>query len=81
MVRDKIKSMEVNADVYKQYNNMVDAELAKTAWNDPSCMSWYKSGATGKVTNNLPDSLEGYWAKTRLVNLDDFDIQKVTQCS
>lgn len=74
MVRDKIKTMEVKVDVYKQYNDKVDADLLKTAWADPGCKSWYKVGATGKVTNNLPDSLEGYWAKTRLVNLDDFDI-------
>jgi len=73
MVRDNLKSIEVNADVYKKYNDLVDAELEKTAWADKSCMSWYKSGKTGKVTNNLPDSLEGYWAKTRMANMDDFD--------
>jgi len=75
MVRDNIKTLEVKADVHKQYNDNIEAELLKTAWADPGCKSWYKVGATGKVTNNLPDSLEGYWAKTRMVNLDNFEIQ------
>jgi len=75
MVRDNIKTLEVKADVHKQYNDNIEAELLKTAWADPGCKSWYKVGATGKVTNNLPDSLEGYWAKTRMVNLENFEIQ------
>lgn len=73
MVRNSLKELSVKPEVHDKYNKMIDEELKWTAWADTSCQSWYKSGATGKVTNNLPMGLEEFWAKTRRVDLDDFD--------
>lgn len=76
MVRDGLKEISVKPEVYTEYNKLIDKELAWTAWADNSCQSWYKSGATGKVTNNLPMSLEEFWSRTRSANLDDFNTKK-----
>jgi 4-hydroxyacetophenone monooxygenase len=73
MARDGLKELSVKSEVHDKYNEMIDKELKWTAWADTSCQSWYKNGATGKVTNNLPMGLEEFWAKTRRVDLDDFD--------
>lgn len=72
MVRDGFKEMSVKTRVHDEYNEMITKELKWTAWDDKACMSWYKSGTSGKVTNNLPMALEEFWARTRRVNLDDF---------
>jgi 4-hydroxyacetophenone monooxygenase len=73
MVRDGLKEFSVKPKVHDEYNEMIDKELLWTAWADPGCKSWYKSGATGKVTNNLPMGLEEFWSRTRRVNLGDFN--------
>jgi len=73
MVRDGYKEMSVKPTVHDKYNEMITRELKWTAWDDKGCMSWYKSGNAGKVTNNLPMGLEEFWALTRRVNLDDFN--------
>jgi 4-hydroxyacetophenone monooxygenase len=77
MVRDGLKELSVKQDVHDKYNDMITEELKWTAWNDSGCSSWYKKGATGKVTNNLPMGLEEFWSKTRRVNLDDFDKKRL----
>jgi len=76
MVRSDIYKMSVKEDVHDEYNRFITEELKWTAWNDNRCNSWYKNGKTGKVTNNLPMALEEWWNRTRLVNLDDFDVRK-----
>jgi len=73
MVRDGYKELSVKAEVHDDYNSYITKELKWTAWDDKGCMSWYKNGSSGKVTNNLPMGLEEFWAKTRMVDLDDFD--------
>jgi len=73
MVRDGLKEISVNKKVHDKYNDMISKELKWTAWDDKSCRSWYKNGATGKVTNNLPMGLEEFWSLTRRANMDDFD--------
>jgi len=73
MVRDDLKELSVKPKVHDEYNDFITKELKWTAWDDPGCVSWYKSGATGKVTNNLPMGLEEFWSLTRKVNLNDFD--------
>jgi len=73
MVRDGHKEIAVKPEVFDKYNQYIDQELKWTAWDDDSCTSWYKSGATGKVTNNLPMGLEDFWARTRFASMDEFD--------
>jgi len=73
MVRNDLKEMSVKPRVFEEYNEMITKELKWTAWDDQSCRSWYKQGNTGKVTNNLPMSLEEFSARTRIVTLADFN--------
>lgn len=75
MIRDGLKEISVKKKVHDEYNDMISKELKWTAWDDKSCRSWYKNGATGKVTNNLPMGLEEFWSLTRRANMDDFDKQ------
>lgn len=72
MVRDGLKEISVKPEVHDKYNEMITKELKWTAWGDKSCRSWYKNGATGKVTNNLPMGLEVFWSMTRRANMNVF---------
>merc|ERR1711957_240670 len=65
--------MEVKQETFGNYNLLVDKALAKSAWADPACVSWYKVGATGKVGNNSPWSLEEYCERVRRLNLGDYN--------
>ena len=73
MVRDDLKEISVKPEVHDKYNDFITKELKWTAWDDPGCVSWYKKGNAGKVTNNLPMGLEEFWSATRKANMDDFD--------
>ena len=75
MVRDGLKEISVKPEVHDEYNDFITQELKWTAWDDPGCVSWYKRGNAGKVTNNLPMGLEEFWSRTRRANLDDFDVK------
>lgn len=73
MVRYGYKELAVKPEVHEEYNDYITQELKWTAWDDQRCVSWYKSGKAGKVTNNLPMGLEEFWGRTRMVHLEDFN--------
>jgi len=68
--------ISVKDSKFREYNEYITKELKWTAWADEGCRSWYKTGATGKVTNNLPMGLEAFTALTRKPDLvRDFDCE------
>ena len=73
MVRDGVQRLQVKQEVHDEYNRYITQELKWTAWDDQRCVSWYKRGKSGKVTNNLPMGLEAFWKRTRMVDLHDFN--------
>jgi hypothetical protein len=68
-----LTSLDVNAQVMRQYNVRMQSELADTVWV-ARCDSWYKNAA-GKVVNNWPHSTLAYWWHMRAPDFTDFDMQ------
>ncbi len=68
-----LTSLDVNAQVMRQYNARMQQELADTVWV-ARCDSWYKNAA-GKVVNNWPHSTLAYWWHMRAPDFTDFDMQ------
>lgn len=65
------KSLEVREDIYRVYNERVDAANRKRAWGFSKVNSWYKDDS-GRVTQNYPFSLPEFYKKTNKVEPDDF---------
>jgi len=61
-----LKFLDVRADVARAYNQWVQRRLRRTVW-DAGCNSWYKT-ASGKITNNWPQSTVSFWWRTRRVD-------------
>jgi len=73
LLSHQLASLDVNADVMRQYNARMQRELADTVWV-ARCDSWYKNDA-GKVVNNWPHSTLAYWWHMRAPDFTDFDMQ------
>jgi 4-hydroxyacetophenone monooxygenase len=69
-----LKSLEVDPDVFDAFNDMVDEGNLNVAWGAENVKSWYKNKA-GRVTQNWPFKLLGYWTQTRSPDPDDFHLQ------
>ncbi|TXS93777.1 NAD(P)/FAD-dependent oxidoreductase [Parahaliea maris] len=67
-----LRSLDVNANVMRDYNRYIQKELDGTVWV-ASCDSWYKNAA-GKVVNNWPRSTTYYWWHMRAPEFTDFDM-------
>ena len=65
------KSLECRQDVHDAYNEVIDEGNLNVAWGAPNVRSWYKNKA-GRVTQNWPFKLLGYWTRTKAANPDDF---------
>jgi 4-hydroxyacetophenone monooxygenase len=63
MISERLRSMEVLAEVNEAYNEKVQALSQTLAWGHPGVQSWYKN-SQGKVVNNSPFSFEEYWKIT-----------------
>jgi 4-hydroxyacetophenone monooxygenase len=64
MVDEKLKSLDVRADVYDEYNRKIDQANARMSWGVEGVSSWYKS-PTGRVSQNWPLHTVDFWAMTR----------------
>jgi cation diffusion facilitator CzcD-associated flavoprotein CzcO len=51
--------MEVTPMAQSRFFEMLQSQLAKTVWADPSCHSWYKNDK-GEITQNWGDSCTAY---------------------
>ena len=74
MLNQGITALEVKAGVNAQYNEDVQRRSRQLAWGHPGVQSWYKNSA-GRVVNNSPFSLHGYWEVTHDLDLADYDVE------
>ena len=72
LLTHQLKSMEVNKQVLRAYNEKMQGDMTKTVWV-ASCQSWYKNAA-GKVVNNWPNSATNYYFHMREPEMSDFDL-------
>jgi hypothetical protein len=57
-----------------EYNVEIQEVLRKTNFNDPRCMSWYKT-AEGNITNNWSGTVVDYQKMMSKVSWDDFEME------
>jgi cation diffusion facilitator CzcD-associated flavoprotein CzcO len=73
VLRDRrARSLEVRADVQKQFNDGVQRQFQESIWTN--CNSWYRQAGSGKITNNWPDHMQAYRKATKEVDLDEYDL-------
>lgn len=73
-------SVEVRADVHDDYNRRVDEAHAKMIWSHRGMDTWYRNAA-GRVVTNSPWRVVDYWAMTKEVDLDEFEVQPAVRAS
>lgn len=73
LLSHELSSLAVKPSAMREYNDWMQAELAKTVWV-ASCDSWYKNAA-GKVVNNWPKSTMFYWWHMRSPDFSDFEMR------
>lgn len=67
----EIASVEVRKDAYRDYNDELDAALAKNIWSHPGMTNWYRNEA-GRVVVSSPWTYLDYWQRTRDFDRDDY---------
>ncbi|KAL5316140.1 hypothetical protein ACEPPN_017018 [Leptodophora sp. 'Broadleaf-Isolate-01'] len=65
--------IEPKSQVVEKYNSEIQTRLAKSAFADPNCNSWYKN-EEGLITNNWADAVIPYQKRTSSINWDDYEI-------
>jgi 4-hydroxyacetophenone monooxygenase len=74
LVSTGARAMDCRPEVHQQYAARIDAGNAMMAWGAaPEVNSWYKSDS-GKIAQNWPFSLREFWAQTRSVRADDYEL-------
>ncbi|KAG9832771.1 FAD/NAD(P)-binding domain-containing protein, partial [Aureobasidium melanogenum] len=58
----------------QEYNQQLQSDLAKSAFADPNCQSWYKT-SEGLITNNWSKNVIDYQEMIAKVDWDDYDIE------
>jgi 4-hydroxyacetophenone monooxygenase len=67
----EVASVEVRDDVYRDYNDELDAALAKSIWSHPGMTNWYRNEA-GRVVVTSPWTYLDYWQRTGNFDPDDY---------
>ncbi len=67
------RRIEVTTEAYERYNRRIDEILADMVWAHDGMRNWYKN-SKGRVIVNTPWRLVDYWAMTRNVDLDDYEL-------
>ncbi len=71
LLEGRHSTIECKAEVCDDFNQRLDAALARTVWAHPGMTSWYKN-QHGRVTTTSPWRLVDYWGWTRAPELGDF---------
>ena len=69
--RGKALSLMPKLDKIVSYNQVVQAELRNSSFNDPNCQSWYKNDA-GIITNNWSRTVVDYQKMVERVDFDNY---------
>ena len=74
VMRDRrLKYVDVRADAQAQYNEWLQARLAKTVWNTGGCKSWYLT-RSGKNTTAWPGFTFEYRLRTRRFDAGKYEL-------
>lgn len=66
----RLHEADVTAHAQKAYNDRLQVELAKTAWADPNCNSWYKTDR-GRISQNWGGNCADYADATAKMNSNE----------
>jgi len=75
LLQGDLATMECKASVCADFNERLEAALARTVWAHPGMNSWYKN-ARGRVTTTSPWRLVDYWGWTKEPDLDDYVVTR-----
>lgn len=64
-------TVEVREDVYRDYNERVDAAHEKMVWTHKGMDNWYRN-SRGRVVAITPWRNDDFWRMTRRADLDDY---------
>ena len=70
----KALSLRPKPQKIKDYNDIIQAELQASSFNDPNCNSWYKN-EKGVITNNWSRTVVDYQHMLEEVKYDDYDAE------
>ncbi|KAJ7127552.1 hypothetical protein C8R43DRAFT_1027593 [Mycena crocata] len=70
-----ILSLEVTAEATNVYNREIQARLAGFGWS--RCVSWYRTGGTGKIHALFPGSMTLFWWWLRAPNWTHYKVVTV----
>jgi cation diffusion facilitator CzcD-associated flavoprotein CzcO len=68
------RSLEIRAEVEREFNERIHARLAKSVWNSGGCDSWFLD-RSGHNRQAWPGSSVSYWRLTRRPNEKWFDLR------
>ncbi|KAJ7184677.1 hypothetical protein C8R46DRAFT_465199 [Mycena filopes] len=68
-----VSTFNVTTRATNAYNDLIQARLARSVFVD--CLSWYRTGGEGKVSNIFPGSILLYGCWVRRPKWDDFHIK------
>ncbi len=75
MVDQRLKSVDVRPEVWKEYNERIDEENGQMVWTHPGMATYYRNRA-GRVVVNLPFTNVYFWQRTRHADLAEFEVQR-----
>jgi len=67
-------AIDVTPAAQKRFNEQLQADLARTTWADPHCMSWYKT-ADGRITQNWSSHTREFARRTAQVDWADYALR------
>jgi cation diffusion facilitator CzcD-associated flavoprotein CzcO len=67
-------SIEVRAEVQREFAGWLQGRLAATVWQSGGCRSWYQDAKTGRNTILWPDTTIAFWRRTRHVRAREYRI-------
>jgi 4-hydroxyacetophenone monooxygenase len=76
MILHQIDEVEVERDVFDEYNRRVDQAHANMIWALPGTNNWYRN-SRGRVVTNSPWRVVDYWSMTREPDLAQFRLGRL----
>ncbi len=71
MFETRTDAVEVREDVYRAYNDRVDAAHERMVWTHPGMDNWYRN-TRGRVVAITPWRNDDFWRMTREADLDNY---------
>lgn len=76
LARERGAAVDVRAEVQHEGDTRIQARFSGTAWTQ--CDSWYRN-ESGRIVANWPDYMRDYAARTRTLDVTDYDLVPARQ--